>query len=253
MNEELLEIIKNFNGFHPDMLYDELVVLKRKSEFDNNEFRKFIILYTLIMGKNILDAKQVKTYLEKIKDVPQYKIERINNTLDDISSNWIGIDLSNNGHKANLIKIYLSIDNSSLHHFTNLFLISCLEHGYTDFDFKINKRNSANRRDNVVIYCNDKNIGKYIKLIKKIIKDNPGIVFNNPHLLCISVDKHIYCGLDFDNGNISYTDKICKTIFDALNKGQTPEEIVTILDAFKIKHEPALIALINMPTNNDKR
>ena len=50
MNEELLEIIKKFNGFHPDMLYDEIITLNKTSNFNDKEFVKFLVTYTLIMG-----------------------------------------------------------------------------------------------------------------------------------------------------------------------------------------------------------
>ena len=187
------------------------------------------------------------------------KVEKLNNNLNNISPDWIGMTMpcdssdSKNSEQVQSIKLYLSVDNSSLHHFANLFLISCLEYGYTDFDFKINKNESINRSDNVVIYCNDKNFGQYVKLLQEIIQNNPNIIFNKPHLLGIPCDEHIYCGMDFNNGKVSYTDQICKTIFDALNNGKNPEEIIRIIEKFKEKNQLSLMALTDMTSNNVKR
>jgi len=259
MNEELLEIIKKFNGFHPDMLYDEIITLNKPRNFNDKEFVKFLVTYTLIMGKSITNPQQIREYWRKAETMERIKVEKINNSLNGISPHWIGMNIPHNtgdsekGEQVESIKIYLSIDNSSLHRFANLFIISCLEYGYADFDFKINKDESTNRRDNVVIYCNDKNFGQYVKLIQEIIQNNRDIIFNDPHLLGIPCDEHIYCGIDFDNGNISYTDQMCKTIFDALNNGIKPEDIIRIIETFKQKHQVSLIALTDMTSNNIKR
>ena len=259
MNEELLEIIKKFNGFHPDMLYDEIITLKKTSNFNDKEFVKFLVAYTLIMGSGITNPQQIREYWEKAEKMERSKVEKLNNSLNNISTHWIGMNIPHNtgdsetSEQVEGIKIYLSIDNNSLHQFANLFLISCLEYGYADFDFKINKEESSNRRDNVVIYSNDKNFGQYVKLIQEIIQNNPNIMFNKPHLLGIACDEHIYCGMDFDNGNISYTDQMCKTIFNALNNGKKPEEIIRIIENFKQKHQLSLMVLADMTSNSIKR
>lgn len=259
MNEELLEIIKKFNGFHPDMLYDEIINLNKISNFNNKEFVKFFVIYSLIKGSGITDLQQIRAYWEKAEKMERSKVEKINNSLNGISKHWIEMNMQQNASNSDVseqveeIKIYLSIDNNSLHKFANLFIISCLEYGYTDFDFKINKDESLNRRDNVVIYCNDKNFGQYVKLIQEIIRSNPNIIFNDPHLLGIPCDEHIYCGIDFDNGNVSYTDQLCKTIVEALNNGKKPEDIIRIIETFKQQKQVSLMALADITSNNIKR
>lgn len=50
-----------------------------------------------------------------------------------------------------------------------------------DYDFKINNRSNINRRDNVVIYCNDSNVSRYFDIINKVIQNNPSIKFNSTH------------------------------------------------------------------------
>ena len=44
-----------------------------------------------------------------------------------------------------------------------------------------------------------------------------------------------------------------KTIFDALNNGKDPEEIIRIIEKFKEKHRPSLMALADITSNNIKR
>ena len=145
MNEELLKIIKKFNGFHPDMLYDEIIILNKTSNFNDKEFVKFLVTYTLIMGRGITNSQQIRECWKKAETMERIKVEKINNSLNGISPHWIGMNIPHNtddsdkNEQVESIKIYLSLDNSSLHHFANLFIISALEYGYTDFDFKINK------------------------------------------------------------------------------------------------------------------
>ncbi len=59
-----------------------------------------------------------------------------------------------------------------------------------DYDFKINNRSNINRRDNVVIYCNDSNVSRYFDIINKVIQNNPSIKFNSPHF---KFRSNIFC------------------------------------------------------------
>lgn len=59
-----------------------------------------------------------------------------------------------------------------------------------DYDFKINNRSNINRRDNVVIYCNDSNVSRYFDIINKVIQNNPSIKFNSSHL---KFHSNIFC------------------------------------------------------------
>lgn len=255
MKNELINKLTNFNGFSSDLLYDDLILLEKTSNFNEVEFNKFLIAYSLI-GNKIVSPQQITEYWSKLNKVDPSKINRLNNSLNDISPDWIGmslpkenLDIQNPNEQTEYIKIYLSVDNNSLHQFANQFLLSCLEYGYSDFDFKINKNVNINRRDNVVVYCTDKNFGQYVNLIQEVIKNNPKIAFNQPHLLGIPYDEHIYCGIDFDNGKTSYTDKLCEGMFKALQNGKTPEEIVDSIDTFKMKHYPSIYAMADMTSN----
>ena len=249
MKNELINKLTNFNGFSSDLLYDDLILLEKTSSFDEVEFTKFLIAYSLIVN-GIVSPQQITEYWSKLDRVDSSKINRLYNSLNGVSPYWIGIslpkensDIQNPSEQTEYIKIYLSVDNNSLHQFANQFLLSCLKYGYSDFDFKINKNANINRRDNVVVYCTVKNFGQYVNLVQEVIENNPTIVFNQPHLLGIPYDEHIYCGIDFDNGKTSYTDKLCENMFKALQNGKTPEEIADSIDIFKIKHSASIYAI----------
>lgn len=259
MNEELLEIIQNFQGFNSNMLYNKMIVLKNESNFNEKELKKFLITYCLIFGENDINPQQIRYYCNLAEKLELSQVKKLNNSLDLISKGWIQImlpqnnDNKNNGDQGENIKIYLSIDNNSLHCFANLFLILCLEYGYTDLKFKINKDESLNRRDNVVVYCNEKNFSQYVKLIQDIILNNPEIKFNSPHLLGIPYDKYIYCGIDSDDGKTSYTEEICNAIYNGLINRKKTEEIVRFIESFKEKQKRTLIAIANMASNKNTK
>lgn len=255
MKNELINKLKNFNGFTSDLLYDDLIILEKKSNFDEVELKKFLIAYSSIANK-IISKQQIMEYWKKVDQIHHDKTIKLYNSLNKINSYWIGVSLpktnvniQNQDETPDYIKIYLSIDNGSLHLFANQFLLSCLEYQYNDLDFKINKDENINRRDNVVIYCTDKNFGQYVKLVQEVIQNNPKISFNQPHLLGIPYDEHIYCGIDFHNDKTSYTGKLCKGIFEALQKGKSPEEIADSIDTFKFKNSSSIDAMINMDSN----
>ena len=47
-----------------------------------------------------------------------------------------------------------------------------------DYDFKCNNDRFSVRCDNVVIYANKNNVGKYIEMINKVLEENPDITIN---------------------------------------------------------------------------
>ena len=258
MNHELVNILKNFSGFNSEMLYDDLVILQDTTNFNELELTKFLVAYSLLT-KKVLSSAQIIEYWSKLNRVDSDKITKFNNSLDSINPDWIGVTIPNSNsenetsnNENKFIKIYLSIDNSTLHLFANQFLLCCLDRGYNDFDFKINKNPNVNRRDNVVIYCNEENFGKYLSLIQEVIQNNLKIKFNNPHLLGIPYDEYIRCGIDFGNGKTSYTDKICENMFKGLKNGKTPEELTRLIENFKDQKVPAIISIANKTNSNFK-
>lgn len=224
MGNELFDILKNFVGFQP-MLYNELVILDHQSDFNENEFNRFIVGYSSL-SKEGITLEEYQRYLSNISRVNPDKLDRLKQDLKKNNSGWIGILGKTAKPKENLLKMYLSIDNHDLHYFANALIASLLEKKYDDFDFKINNEPEINRRDSVVIYCNDENFGKYVTLVQDIIKKHPEIHFHSPNLLGAPYDEHIYCGRDPGDGKTSHTEKICNELFEALEHGEKIEDIV---------------------------
>lgn len=238
MGKELKEILNNFFGFNSDMLYNQLILLDKSSQFNKDESSKFALLFALFkLGQ--LNIEELNKILEHGSLLNPEKVNKITQTILSSYPDWIGFS-SKEVSGNHMLKIYLSVDNSDLHMFINKFLKACLEHEYDDYDFKINNKESINRRDNIVIYCNESNFGKYIALIEKVLTDNPDIKFNQSHLLGIRYNDQILCALEPDDGNTSYTDQLCQWIFNALKRGFKVEDIVEKVTMKQLKMEPTI-------------
>ncbi len=246
MNNELEVILKNFKGFTPDELYDDLTIIPNKnSQFNEEEFKRFIISFSLLNGTNTdISFENLKDYWEKLSRVNLDKLEKMKNNLEKYFTHWIPIATNTAKEIERNIKIYLSVDNSSLHLFVNKFLLKCLSQDLKDYSFKVNNNQFINRRDNIVIHCNVENVGIYLRLVQEVIKENPNIIFNSPHLLGIPYDNNIFCGVDYENGSISYTDRLCEKIFESLKEGYSPEKIANVLNYKKEKLAPNIYALV---------
>lgn len=234
--EELTKVLKGFIGFHPDMLYHELVVLdKVNSRFNKDSQNQLIVILTLLT-QGTLDYRQYSDTLQNLHKAKPETLQKLKASINKYYPDWIGISSPQHVHKpSETVKIYLSIDNSSIHFFANQLFLTCLERGYYDFDFKINNNESTNRRDNVVIYCNKDNFGLYVGLIQELLAECPNIKLNSPHLLGVPYDDKIYCGMDSEDGKTSYTDKLCQLMYSGLQKGKTAEEIAAIIESHKDK------------------
>lgn len=251
--DELKTILENFSGLTEDMLYDDLIIIPDKdSDFDKSEYNKFIVAFSLL-NTNGLNADVLRRYIASVGKISEEKLEKMRNNLLTNFPNWVGMSLPTNDGSKNHIKFYLSVDNSSLHTFGVDFLQECLDKGLQDFDFKINNNGKVNRRDNVVIYCNEDNIGRYYDAIRDTMAKNPNIKFNSPHLLGIRCDEHIYCGTDYENGQVSYTDNACKMIFKALKNQSSPKEIADRIEVFRDKKGPEIFALMDYSNKKNKR
>lgn len=242
-SRELLKVLENFQGFTPDMLYHDLVVLDGvESDFDQEQLRQFIAAYIFAeRGELTQDShKRAITNSDKIKD----KLDAFIKKLEKASPDWLGISAPSAKTEGNILKLYLSVDNSDLHYFANRLISTSLSKGYDDFDFKINNNSNMNRRDNVVIYCTEENIGRYIHTVSEILEQSPDIKLNSPHLLGISYDEKITCGVDHDNGNTSHTDKLCQGIFESLRKGTDKNLIVSMIDHQLRRQTPRIKYLV---------
>lgn len=238
MGIELKEILSKFWGLNSDMLYNQLILLDKTSQFNHDESSKFALLFALFkLGQ--LNLEELNKILEHGNLLNPEKVNKVKQTILYSYPDWIGFsgkEVSGN----HMLKIYLSVDNSDLHKFINKFLQACLEREYDDYDFKINNKERINRRDNVVIYCNENNFGKYVSLIEQVLAANPDIKFNPSHLLGIKYNDQILCALEPDDGDISYTDQLCQWIFNALKRGLKVEDIVEKVTMKQLKMEPTI-------------
>lgn len=140
-------------------------------------------------------------------------------------------------------KMYISVDNKDLYGFATLLLDKSLDYGLEDFEFKVNNDEGTTRRDNVVIYFTEENMGKYISLVNQIIAENPNIQLNEQHPLGYSIGKNISVGKDYKNGE-SFTSKGCKTIVELKNRGINNTSIIDGVDNALREHLKPVINVL---------
>ena len=238
---ELEQILIDFNGAYSSQLYTDLIVLSKQSRFDVYEYMKFIWSYYLIGGKKCTSFQQLEESLNN--DLKMFDYDRLSTrfkyTLSNLgSTGWSELCFfDRKTDKSNLesLKLYLSVGNASLHKFANLFISECLLRGYTDFHFKVNDDEDKNRRDNVVIYCNEKNLNLYFGLTKRIILQHPDIKLNASHLLGVDLGNGIFLGRDPKDNSNSYTGILSNEIFDQLSRGRSCKRIVDMVERVKAK------------------
>jgi hypothetical protein len=124
-------------------------------------------------------------------------------------------------------KIYIPVANKDLERFALMLLIKCMNNN-VDYDFKCNNDRFSVRCDNVVIYANKNNVGKYIEMINKVLEENPDITINkdmiNPFGLTLNGNYSIAKYLD--QGSESYSSLMCAAILDIKSKSNTQEEFI---------------------------
>lgn len=129
-------------------------------------------------------------------------------------------------------KIFISVDNKDLYRFANLLLLKFLENGLSTYEFKLNDNIYLTRRDNVVIYFEKKDFELYVSMINQIISENPDIQLNSPHIFGYPINDYIRIGFDFDDGNKSFTEEMCRLIKEAKRKGKSTDEILDYLEDY---------------------
>jgi len=236
---ELINKLSNLLFNNSEVIYNSLILLDNDSKFDDYEFKKFIVIISYLLSGQNVEKNYLDKLLSNLDKIDVQKSKNIAERIEQINPGWYQFDSVQNLN-SNLefpFKIYLSVDNSTLHMFINDLMISTVDKNYNDLSFKINSNEDINRRDNVVIYCTKENLNEYIDLIKSVIETNPDIKFNAPHLLGIPVTEKISVGVDFDGGKVSFTEGICDNISKGLNNGKTPEDIVSILEMMQEKEK----------------
>ena len=238
MRQEIIDAINKTLAEYPsydmfgfkESLYENLMILDKKSSFDMEQYAKFFMLWHVVMEDFASIGSVIKNWDSAYKKNPSLidkHAREIDAELPKLGggwNDWVSICMPNTPKQEEGLKLYLSVDDSSLHLFANSFLVACITNGYEDFNFKINKKEDINRRDNVVVYCTNENVSKYINIINQILSANPNIKFNAQSLLAMPCNEHISIGMDPGNGQ-SYSSKMCNIIIDKLERGKTPEAI----------------------------
>ena len=200
--------------------------------------------------KYLEELKQHKVRLELRPDVKSFydliMISFKNRLLNMTDPSWTKIYSSTlTGNEIKEIgKMYISVDNKDLYRFATLLLDKSLYYGLEDFESKVNNDEEITRRDSVVIYFTEENMGKYISLVNQIIAENPNIQLNEQNPLGYSIGKNICVGKDYENGSESFTSKVCKTIVALKNQGINNTTIVDGVDKALGEHLKPVINLL---------
>lgn len=236
---ELEEILRYFDGTNKDELNDALIILEDvNSCYNFLEYKKFIFT----AGFSKTNKFSLKVYLENISKIQMANlelIEKIKTLLEKNNKQWLFVSFKNANLNNNNVKLYLSVDNNSIHLFANHLVMKSLLNNYDDLNFKVNNNEDINRRDNVVIYCNKDNLVKYVNLVNELIEDHPEIVFNSRHLLGIPCGEHISLGID-NNSDISYPESLSNSIFNALTNDKDVNEIINKINAIITKNTDSI-------------
>lgn len=158
--------------------------------------------------------------------------------LRNIESGWLKIysrKLKVEGKKMSpqtAHRIYLSVDNSCLHKFAYLLLSHCQVFYLYDYEFKINDKNGKNFYDNVVIYATQEQLPKYIKIINKILEENPDITMNQPCLIAHKYDSNIVVAPYIDTESESYSDIVSEAISRLRDVAKTREEFIQMVEEY---------------------
>ena len=276
--EELNNVLNEmrFSIMHPQFLYKSIITLDKKSDFDYSNAGVMHLMsmyffsassiarafkdknYAMKDAELLSDSKQfidtikviggVDKYLSSLRD-EYYTKEYMEPILKDkCINNWLHLinpQAPSLGGKVPAAKLYISLDNKYIHSFGAELLEYCVKNDRYDLEFKINGDADINRRDNVFIYCTDKNKDEYIKITQDILSKHPEYEYNSPQLLGIPCGEYIYYGMDpADTPDKSYSGRFCDIIISQMLNHKSNEEILNMID--NIKYE-----LVNGKTFTD--
>ncbi len=235
---ELVEILKNESGFSEAMLYKNLVCIENvKSSFDENDFKILYAAFVLIHNKMGISLEEFNKSIESLMESPKLDRAVLNFKNAIEKEEWLQIEQQS--QEAYPYKLYMSIDNSGLCYVATKFIRECLKRNRYDFSFKVNLRESVNRRDNLVVFCTEENLQFYYNILKL---SSHKVKVNAPHLLGYNLGKNIYGGHDFENGTVSYSEKICDEFYERLCNSDYPEDIA--IDFYENLYSDEMIEII---------
>ena len=99
IKNELLNKLRNFDGFHPAFLYQDLIVLDKTSNFDEVELNKFVITFCTIscetstsLSPQLITEMQNKMQ-DKLNQINSRQLKKLNTLKSHLDPNWIGVRL----------------------------------------------------------------------------------------------------------------------------------------------------------------
>lgn len=99
IKNELLNKLRNFDGFHPAFLYQDLIVLEKTSNFDEVELNKFVITFCTIscetstsLSPQLITEMQNKMQ-DKLNQINSRQLKKLNTLKSHLDPNWIGVRL----------------------------------------------------------------------------------------------------------------------------------------------------------------
>ncbi len=73
------------------MVYDDLIVIDGKdSKFDDSDFNKFVVAWTLLTNKK-LPSDTLRSFTSKVNCKSVRRLDEINEFINDKTPDWVGI------------------------------------------------------------------------------------------------------------------------------------------------------------------
>ncbi len=278
---KLIETI-NSSEDYIDFYNNVNIINKPKTNFNEEKYNEIVYLsmylYHIQNGINTLSKKinipalfpkqisyeQFKKELERYKNIKYSNdlLPNINNLYQEIirlanfkllnKDDWTKVYSTSITQKEFLEagKIYISVDNSYLYQFALALLISCLENGIYDYEFKVNNNEKINRTDNMVIYFTEDNLNSYLSIIDDLKQQYPDFAINYSHILGKEISNGVAIAKDYKDGS-SFTEKVCKTCLELKKNGYNAEMIANLVENSIDNHLKKVTSLISEKELND--
>ena len=139
-------------------------------------------------------------------------------------------------------RFYFGIDNSKVYDLSNA-LYDELKEANIPFYFKVDSNKDAQRRDKVVLYTSNELLPKTLEAIENVQTKRADLISScsGPSILMGKLDEKIGYATESHQSNSSYTDMLCETFTDSIEKSlkayQSENSNSSLKEAFKSKLE----------------
>ena len=139
-------------------------------------------------------------------------------------------------------RFYFGIDNSKLYDLSNV-LYDELKEANIPFYFKIENNKEAQRRDKIVLYTSSELLPKTLEVIEKVQTNRADLISScsEPSILMGKQNEKIGYATEGHQSNSSYTDMLCETFTDSIEKSlkdyQSKNSNSSLKEVFKSKLE----------------